>query len=406
MAETIALSIPRETVNDETGRILSWKVPSGSLVEKDELVCEVETSKVVLEIHAPAAGRLRYSAAVGEELPIGADICYIVGADENDVEPVVDAAIPESVAPAAARLSAAARRAAAQYGIDVSSFPAGTLVRRSDVLRKAGGPLADRDAGVPVRWADLPRRKLLESRILRAGQAASIQSSVTSTCRAGRLLARMQKLGLATAGLQPIVIFETGRLLKQYEELNAIHQQGRIGQYQQINIGWALDGGYGLVVPVIERADERDIHEIAAIMQQQLEAYLEQALSPAQLRGGTFTVTDLSSYGASFFQPLIAEGQSAILGIGGGPPWPGDEVLTLTLAFDHQLSEGKRAARFLQDLAARLEEHGALASPADETEPHCMVCQRDRKTLQEHKLILLRSEVPPGLVCSLCVAGW
>src|SRR5436190_15443813 len=63
MAERMAVCIPRETVNDETVRILSWRIPSGSLVDEQQLVCEVETSKTVLEIHAPAAGRLEYEAS-------------------------------------------------------------------------------------------------------------------------------------------------------------------------------------------------------------------------------------------------------------------------------------------------------------------------------------------------------
>jgi len=415
VAEPIPVRIPRESVNDEAVRILCWKFPSGSLVSKEELLCEVETSKVVMEVHAPDAGYLQYDAAAGEELAIGAVICYIVPPEQTTTESAAEPAVPEnSPEPLPPRLSAAARKLAAQYGVDASAFAPGMLVRSADVLRHAGKQPAGSQTNdpvervatrsVPARWSDLPRRKIVESGILRRGQAASIQSSVSCTCKAKQLYTRIEKLGIA-AGLQTVVIFEAARLLKKYPEFNAACERGRIGQYEHINVGWALDGGHGLVVPVIENADEKSITEIGAIMQRQIEAYLAERLSPGEIAGGTFTISDLSGYSASFFQPLISEGQSAILGIGSGLS-PGDGTISLTLAFDHQLSEGKRAAQFLQDLSMRLEEHGALASSKPDTEPYCIVCQRDRRTLQQHRLILLRSEVPSGFICSLCIAGW
>src|SRR5580704_1129515 len=78
MSDRVIVAIPQETVNDETVRILSWKFASGTVVEKDVLICEAETSKAVMEIHAPEAGTLVYSAAVGDEVPVGAMICEIV----------------------------------------------------------------------------------------------------------------------------------------------------------------------------------------------------------------------------------------------------------------------------------------------------------------------------------------
>src|ERR1700727_52059 len=78
MPEIIFVTIPQETVNDESVRILSWKVASGSKVEKDQQLCEVETSKAVMDIEAPEAGVVMYSAKAGEEVPVGSMICEIV----------------------------------------------------------------------------------------------------------------------------------------------------------------------------------------------------------------------------------------------------------------------------------------------------------------------------------------
>ncbi len=436
MTEPIPVFIPRASVNDDSAKILAWKMASGTPVEKDQLICEVETSKAVLEIHAPDNGVLVYSAAEGEELPVGTTLCTILPAgDAPGVEPgprgidrdsaVSGHSVPQSEGLSPARLSAAARAAAAELGVDCSSFPPGSLVRREDVLRKARKPAPDIPGftpesraggkfaapGVPVRWEDLPRRKLIEGRALQRGRRLAVQSSVTSICRTALLPARMKQAGFSGLGLQSLIVFEAARLMHKYPKFNAVYDRGRVGLYESVNVGWALDAGQGLVVPVIADADRKTLLEISSAMQTQLEAYLENRLSPSYYLGATFTVTDLSSSGASFFHPLIAPGQSAILGIGIGPEHGGAGLLYLTLAFDHQVAEGKSAAGFLQDLRERLEIQASLASGEAEREnsteaASCVLCHRDSRTLQRSKLVLLKSEVPPGFVCSLCVAGW
>jgi pyruvate dehydrogenase E2 component (dihydrolipoamide acetyltransferase) len=208
------------------------------------------------------------------------------------------------------------------------------------------------------------------------------------------------------------VIFETARLLRKYPVFNAVHDRGRMGQYGGVNIGWALDGGEGLVVPVVPSADEKTPREIVEIMQRQIESYVGGTLSPADFLGGTFTVSDLSSERISYFHPLISQGQSAILGIGSEMEFGGNETLFLILAFDHQLAEGRKAAQFVRDLATRLEAHGASASPqmaqsepGPADQPYCALCMRTGNTLLELNEMLVKSEVPAGFVCSYCLAG-
>jgi pyruvate/2-oxoglutarate dehydrogenase complex dihydrolipoamide acyltransferase (E2) component len=255
MPEILAVTIPQETVNDETVRILSWMVASGSHVEKEQLLCEVETSKAVLEIHAPDAGIVRYVAAVGDEVPVGATICEVfprgVGAPAEPAlaaKTVQDATASSAAELPPARFTASARAMATDRGIDLASFPPGALVRSADVLRKAGEGVPSRSTpgarearrantpsentpvpGVPVIWHDLPRRKLLESDILRTAQSGCIQSSVTVICRSSAFRARVEALGLSTR--TALVIFEAARLLRKYPMFNAVCQSGRMGQY-------------------------------------------------------------------------------------------------------------------------------------------------------------------------------
>jgi len=429
VTQPLVVTIPQETVNDDSVRILSWKFAVGVTVSEGDLLCEVETSKAVMEIHAPGSGVLDYRAAAGESVPVGSVICEIL---PHGFSRAPDAVVAEKTEPISetdasalppARLTPLAARICRELGIDPASFARGTMVRQNDVLRKAGKlppeiPVAptsqvhsagagERGAGsavmpvqgVPVEWADLPRRKLLEAKILGGGQANSLQSSVTSVCRAAGLRSRMAGLGIGPTGVGALVIFEAGRMLRQYPAFNALHDRGRIGQYGEVNIGWAVDGGLGLVVPVIRQADTRSLREIASEMDSHLDKYVEGKLAPADLVGGTFTVTDLSGEGVSFFHPLISQGQSAILGIGSETD-SGGETFHLTLAFDHQIAEGRLAARFVRELAQRVEAHGSKLILAE-----CAVCKREASEVKSGGDYLLRSEFPAGFVCTRCIGG-
>ena len=456
--EIVFVTIPQETVNDESVRILAWKVASGAKVERDQQLCEVETSKAVMDIEAPSAGVVVYSAAAGDEVPVGSTICQIVpegmpvpsmaetateiaqGDPVGQASPVVtkaeiaqllaDQAIEPPIDTAdlpPARLTPLAAKLAAEFGFAKDSFVRGSLVRRDDVLRRAGKlppesaptPLAAKSPapikptepventpvpGVEVAWTDLPRRKIFEAKILGQGQARTVQSQVTSSVRAPRLRARLERLGLTSIGLGALTIFEAARLLRKYPEFNAIHDRGRMGQYNDVNIGWAIDGGQGLMVPVVPQADQKTPQEIVEIMQRHIDAYIEGKLATADFLGGTFTISDLSSDGISHFHPLISQGQSAILGVGGEFDGAGNETLYLTLAFDHQLTEGRKAAQFVRELAGRLEAHAALEPEPVQPEPYCALCQRDREALRLIRGILVRSEIPAGFVCSVCLA--
>ncbi len=460
------MTIPQETVNDESVRILAWKVASGSKVQKDQQLCEVETSKAVMDIEAPEAGVVLYSAKAGDEVPVGSTICEIVPEGMAVTAPSVPAvaqsaaASPPNAKPAGkleipsdtalepeidavdlppARLTPLAAKLAAEFGFAKESFPRGALVRREDVLRRAGKLPAEPAvakpaagitpvkaaepvenapvAGVAVTWTELPRRKVFEAKVLGQGQARTVQSQVTTSVRAPRLRARLERLGLTPVGLGALVIFEAARLLRKFPEFNAVHDRGRMGAYSDINVGWAIDSGMasgghgqssGLLVPVVAKADEKTPQEIAEIMQRHIDGYVEGKLGTAEFLGGTFTVSDLSGDGISHFHPLISQGQSAILGVGGEVDGAGHETLYLTLAFDHQLAEGRKAAQFVRELAQRLEAHAAL-EPAPvqvaEGEPYCALCQRDGAALRAIRGMLVKSEIPAGYVCSVCLAG-
>jgi pyruvate/2-oxoglutarate dehydrogenase complex dihydrolipoamide acyltransferase (E2) component len=228
----------------------------------------------------------------------------------------------------------------------------------------------------------------------------------------------------AAAGLHPeikgnvtsVLIYETARLLRKYPHLNAFYSNGKVNLYQEVNVGFAVDAGHGLKVPVIRNTDAKGIPEIAREMQDLIADYLNDEIPPASLAGSTFTVSDLSGEGVFLFYPLLNQRQGATLGVGGEffPPGSPLGMFNMVLSFDHQLSEGREAARFLNDLRQRLngyeEALGATERSGEPNpEPYCSRCLKPLGELREWNRFLLLALQPDGStrnVCSICVQGF
>jgi pyruvate/2-oxoglutarate dehydrogenase complex dihydrolipoamide acyltransferase (E2) component len=480
MAEPIAVTVPRENVNDDTAKLVAWFVEDGARVEAGRLLAQVETSKAVLDIEAPANGVVRFNAKAGDEVAIGGLLCRI-GDDSESIKAPLPKAEDPSAAPAtpalapvlepaphamavavatnghtheaasmasAPRFSRGARELLAARGIDPSTLTVSGLVRSEDLRlllsspsplegegRVGGGQgmtaqhgrLESAGVGAPPAMATphpnpppqggrgsevvpatgvgfhtetLPRAKKTEAKYIRSAYDSTLASVVTVSCPTQGFRARAGDLAPA------LIVFETARLLRKYPSLNAFHRDGTINYYDEVNVGYAMDAEHGLKVPVVRQADKKSVAEIADELREALVAYLGDELPFESLAGGTFTVTDLAGEGVASFVPLINQGQSAILGVGG-------EVAgqySLVLTFDHQLSEGRLAARFLNDLKTRLVHHEGVmsaSSPSSEM-PSCARCMRTAEELDPLGIFLVPTARPGGasrLLCTRCLRG-
>jgi 2-oxoglutarate dehydrogenase E2 component (dihydrolipoamide succinyltransferase) len=330
-----------------------------------------------------------------------------------------------------------------QHNVDRNLFMGQGLVRARDVLatlepghppnpsmrRKSGdqpqrafsAPAPVPAVGVPVRSEKLSRSKQTEIRYLASSYYNSLSSVVTVAVPTKGLKAAVAAYAFDVTPLA-IVAFESSRLLLSHPGFNAYYASGAIHFYEEINIGVAIDGDQGLKVPVLRNADVKSLKDVSAELQTLLLRYVEDKLPPECLAGGTFTITDLSGEGVFTFYPLINQGQGAILGIGSEffAPGGGDGMFNLILAFDHQLTEGRRAAKFLRELAQRLQAYeGALGGQIDNQvanrELQCARCftplrrlrQLDSALRGDQFLIeVLRPDGKKEYRCSHCVQGW
>lgn len=449
--------IPQENVNDESVTLVAWCVAHGEQVQEGQELATVEGSKAVFSIPAPVAGIVQYTREVGQEIAVGEILCTISSAApvtmasdgmtsatpstpglphllDQDRTPDIPSDLPRFSRQAAALLQ--------QHGLDPQRFVGHGLVRMSDVLAVLNGngvlrsaaldplalePINSQKIATPIPAARVPFRrealshsKRTEIRYLVSGFRNTLPSMVTVAVPTRGLRAAAAQYGHAPGSITAIILFEVARLLRRYPRLNAFYADGVACLYEAVNIGFALDAGHGLKVPVIRQANTKSLPEITSEMQALLRRYLDNTLRADDLAAGTFTITDLSSEGVLTFHPLINQGQGAILGIGSeynSGIGPAEGFFTLMLSFDHQLTEGKPAAQFLQQLARRLQAYEAVmqTQASESAEPYCARCLTSLSRLrqlnhgQRGAHFLVQTIQPDGTrayCCSLCMQGW
>ncbi len=202
-----------------------------------------------------------------------------------------------------------------------------------------------------------------------------------------------------------MILYESARLLVDYPLLNGYFTGDAVALYKEVNPGFAIDIDKGLKVLKLKAAGEKSIREIEADILKLSGAYLDDALEIDHLTDITFTITDLSAEGVASFRPLINRMNSAILGVSAI-----DAKLqrcTLSLTFDHRVTEGKYAAGFLRELQQRLESYKGDAA-GQYKDISCFKCY---KTLKEDLggtgfVRCITPEGKEGYVCQSCLKGF
>ena len=358
----------------------------------------------------------------------GEDISGLVpGADAAPAEaaPAEQASAPEQAATpafaterATGAVSPRARALAASRGVDASAIsegsgPHGRVIDRDVAAAIAAGPVltsAARAAGVSategtgiggrVSVADAGRtpeaapaaavaapagadypgastsaplkgvRKVVAKRMMES-LTSTAQLTLNTTANAAGILALRKKvknadeaLGLNKITLNDLVCFAVSRTLPKYPVFNAHLEDGVLTQFEQVHLGVACDTPRGLLVPVIRSAQALGLKAFSDEAKRLAGGAIDGTIAPDFLSGGTFTVSNIGSFGIETFTPVINLPQTAILGVGAITPRPAvaadgtigvEQRLNLSLTIDHQVIDGADGARFLRDLVAAIE---------------------------------------------------
>ena len=423
----IAMPALGESVSE--GTVTRWLKNVGDSVAMDEALLEVSTDKVDTEIPSPVAGTLlAIDVPVDSTVPVGARL-GLIGSSNGavtpaapviptpapvapvvapPVAPVVSA--PPVVAPVVVPVAAQSdayvtpivRKLAAELGVNLSTIQGtgvGGRIRKEDVQAAAkpaatysapvaqsstaSAPKATTVAASPLRGTTVTMsrlRKVIAARMVESLQVSAQLTTVieVDVTKISRLRDRAKATFEAREGVKlsflPFFAVAVCEALKVHPVLNSSVEGDQITYHGAEHLGIAVDTERGLLVPVIHNAGDLNMGGIARKISDLALRTRDNKVTPDELGGGTFTITNTGSRGALFDTPIINQPQVAILGLGavvkrpmvvrgedGGETIAIRSMVYLGLSYDHRVVDGADAARFLVTLKERLEQ-GAFES--------------------------------------------
>jgi len=376
------------------GEVVRWLVKEGDEVKADETVAEIETDKAVVEMPTPYAGTVLKLHFKEKDLVKVGQVLVTIGEKGEAVPTGVPAPAEKAeappAAPAATRAGAAeilaapkVRALAKELGIDLGSVqgsgPEGRIME--DDVRAAKDKAAGKKPAIKVKakydlfgtLERIPLRGVRRSTAKKMRESLDHAAHVThcDEADAGPIAALREKMkaeaeakGVKLTYL-PFIVKALIEALKLHPTLNSTldEEEGEIVVKKYYNIGIAVDIPDGLVVPVVKMADEKSVIDIAAEIQDLAKAARERSLDLADLKGGTFSITNVGVIGGDIATPIINYPEVAILAtmkiadrarVENGAVVV-KKTLPLCLSFDHRVVDGAEAARFTKDLIRFLE---------------------------------------------------
>jgi pyruvate dehydrogenase E2 component (dihydrolipoamide acetyltransferase) len=373
----------------EEGTVVEWLVKDGVRVARGDELAEIETDKATMTYEADADGILQQVVAEGETVAVGVMIARLLTEEEARAagngsggggEP---AAISRSEDPVATvesepatrvKASPLARRVADALGIDLATLtgsgPGGRIVRADVEAAPQAVAVAPREA--EPESIELTRAQRTVARRMSESHATVPDFQVRTEVDVTQLLdmrGSMKAAGRAVS-VNDFVVRACAMALRDHPRANGTYRDGVFDLHPRVNVGVAVAGEGTLVVPTIVDADTKPVTQIAEESRVLAGKVRDGTITPAELGGGTFTVSNLGMFGVTSFTAVIAPGQAAILAVGAAVERPvvheGQilmrSIMDLSLSCDHRILYGADAASFLADLRGLLERPWALVS--------------------------------------------
>jgi 2-oxoglutarate dehydrogenase E2 component (dihydrolipoamide succinyltransferase) len=396
------------------GTLTKWLKKVGDTVARDEPIFEISTDKVDAEIPSPAAGTLtEIKVQEGQTVTVGSIVAVIGGgaaapaatATPAAPAPTASTPAPTPVAPAASvstgetpRSSPLVRKIASENNVDLSTVPgtgASGRITKQDILGKLEGasaapaaaapaPAAAPKPAAPAAPVSAPQpgelvplskmRSIIAKRMVESKATSPHVHTVfkVDMTRIVKLREKEKNKYEQRNGVKltymPFITRAAVQALRKHPIVNASMQGEAILYNKNINIGIAVALDWGLIVPVIKQTEEKSFLGIARSIVDVADRARNKKLAPDEVAGGTFTLTNSGIFGEQFGTPIIAQPQSAILGIGGLnkeavvlTDKEGQDTIAVrwiqrfTLGFDHRTIDGADAGKFMTDFKNYLE---------------------------------------------------
>lgn len=408
---TVQVKVPELSESVSEATLLEWKRKPGDIVAADEILIEIETDKVVLEVPSPAAGQLAEIRAQNGQTVVSGEVIAVIDTDASvsasastdssrapSPAPVEETVVEPRVMPSAAAVLAAA-------GIDAKTVIGtgpGNRITKVDALAAAEPPVQPQTAEPAPRAVPAPRsaaapapaepiapdpygrkedrvpmtrlRRRVAERLVQslAGSAQlttfnEVDMSAVIALRA-RYKEKFERRHGIKLGFMSFFVKAAVYALEKFPVLNASIDGTDIIYHSYFDIGVAVGTERGLVVPVVRNADQKTFAEIELEIADFAKRAQAGKLSIEELSGGTFTVSNGGVFGSMLSTPIINPPQSAILGIHATKERPvvvnGEIVIRpmnyLALSYDHRLIDGREAVLGLGAMKAALEDPAVM----------------------------------------------
>jgi pyruvate dehydrogenase E2 component (dihydrolipoamide acetyltransferase) len=423
------ITMPRLSDSMEEGTILKWLVSEGDDVKRGQTIAEIETDKANMTYEADTDGTVsELVASEGDTLAVGEVIARIGEGngkpkqeapkdeeeeeqedqqeqEERDEEPGDTGSDPEEAPRQEERepqgsdpssnggervkASPVARRMAGEMGVELAqlegSGPGGRIVKADvEAAAKDGGekkkpaaaPAAQRgEAGAKgeAEIQELTRLQQTVTRRMAESKATAPDFHLVSEVdmsAAVELRARLKEVADPTPSFNDMVVKAAAAALREHPRVNGAYRDGKFELYSRVNVGIAVAGQDALVVPTIFDADAKSLGQIAKDARALIGKVREGQITPPEVSGGTFTVSNLGMYGIDSFSAIINPPQAALLTVGAlkKKAVPDDrgrivarDMMSLTLVCDHRILYGADGAEFLARVRELLESPLSLA---------------------------------------------
>ena len=387
----IDVKVPMLSESVSEGTLLEWKKKVGEAVARDEILIDIETDKVVLEVPSPQAGVLvEIIAQNGETVAAEQVLARIDTAAIASASAEAPAAAPApEAAPAAAQTNAAmpaAAKLAAETGVDVNTLQGSGRdgrVLKEDVQNAAAKPAAAPAAApAPVPAGARPEQRVpmsrLRARVAERLLASQQENAILTTFNEvnmkpimdlrAKYKEKFEKEHGTKLGFMSFFVKAAVAALKKYPVVNASVDGSDIVYHGYFDIGIAIGSPRGLVVPILRDADQMSIADIEQAIVDYAKKAKDGKIALEDLTGGTFSITNGGTFGSMMSTPIINPPQSAILGMHATKERAVVEngqvvvrpMMYLALSYDHRIIDGREAVLTLVAIKDALEDPARL----------------------------------------------
>ena len=391
------IRMPKLSPTMETGTLTTWCVELNQAVKEDQLLAEIETDKAIMELESLDAGTIGYLKPAGQDFDVNKIIGCILEEGEkapDNWEEFIALQEGESGSKEESKTEEKEQPSQAEEADQPDQKPEDNNLSRIFASPLAKKIAADKSIDLSLVKGSGPKGRIIKVDVENFKEVKQVNKAKTETVQAGSVevpLTRMRKVIAerltqskqeiphiymnrkiktqvaenmknsfmanfeTKVSLTPIIIKAIGCALKAMPDMNRSWENGKIMQHSNANVSVAVAIEGGLLTPVIFNADEKSISHIASELKELAIKAKEGKLTPAEMQGGTFSLSNLGMFGVESFQAIINPPQAGILAVGSSQvravlengTWVPEKIMEVNLSCDHRVIDGAEAAQFL-----------------------------------------------------------